>query len=296
MAILGFSANSVDAERILVNGVAIDNQDTFVQNNRQFVPVRFITENIGGTIEWDPTTQIVEVNSLVGDQLKFAIGSTKLSLNGVNYFMDVTPAIKNGRTYLPLRHLAEFMHSAVGWDLKTKNTDIKLVPLHHVKSGESLYSISEKYNTEVTLLKERNNLTSEVLNPGELLKVIIPYALENKQDLDILAKIIHAESEGESFKGKVAVGNIIINRVESEYFPNSVEQVIFQEGQFTPVKTGRINEIVPTKASVLAAEAALSGKKPVGDALYFFNPNHTNNVFLKSLDIVKEIGNHRFSK
>ncbi len=96
-----------------------------------------------------------------------------------------------------------------------------------------------------------------------------------EEDLYWLSRIISAESQGESLRGQVAVGNVILNRAASEEFPNSIKAVIFDRKdavQFEPVASGTIYD-EPTEQSVLAARLALNGTNVVGDCLYFFNPS-----------------------
>jgi len=117
-------------------------------------------------------------------------------------------------------------------------------------------------------------------------------------DLYWLSRIIHAEAETEPYSGKVAVGNVIMNRVKSESFPNTVKGVIFEyyKGipQFSPVADGTIYN-TPNGDSIKAAKAALSGTSYVGDATYFFNPSKSEGTWIvKNKTYVKRIGNHVF--
>ncbi|MEG6616774.1 cell wall hydrolase [Peptococcaceae bacterium 1198_IL3148] len=113
-----------------------------------------------------------------------------------------------------------------------------------------------------------------------------------------LARIIEAEAEGESYIGKVAVGNVILNRVNSSQFPNTIYGVIFdkQQGytQFSPVLDGRIYN-TPSNESISAAQAALGGQRPVGDALYFLNPSKSQSFWItKNRQYMATIGDHQF--
>lgn len=117
-------------------------------------------------------------------------------------------------------------------------------------------------------------------------------------DLFWLARIIHAEAAGEPYIGKVAVGNVIMNRVKSPSFPNTVYGVIFEyyKGipQFSPVQDGTIYN-TPSSESYRAAQEAYYGSKPVGDALYFFNPAKASGSWIvKNRTYIATIGNHVF--
>ncbi len=86
-----------------------------------------------------------------------------------------------------------------------------------------------------------------------------------------LSRIIYAESGNQPLDGKIAVGNVVLNRVASPRFPNSVYEVIFQRNQFTPAANGSINR-TPSAESVVAAKLCLDGANTAGSALYFVNP------------------------
>lgn len=113
-----------------------------------------------------------------------------------------------------------------------------------------------------------------------------------------LSRIIHAEAGGESYNGKVAVGNVIINRVKSSDFPNTIKGVIFEyyKGipQFSPVEEGTIYNN-PSAASIQAAKDALNGVRPVGSCTYFFNPaKSAGRWIVNNKTYVMRIGNHVF--
>ena len=113
-----------------------------------------------------------------------------------------------------------------------------------------------------------------------------------------LARIIHAEAKGESYTGQVAVGNVIMNRVANNNFPNTVYNVIFEYTgsipQFSPVADGSIYN-TPGASSMKAAEEAYYGSKPVGNALYFFNPKKAAGSWIvRTRQYISTIGNHAF--
>ncbi|HHY83687.1 MAG TPA: cell wall hydrolase [Clostridiales bacterium] len=121
---------------------------------------------------------------------------------------------------------------------------------------------------------------------------------KDRDNIYWLARIIHAEAQGEPYKGQVAVGNVIMNRVASPDFPSSIYGVIFQYTngipQFSPVADGTIYN-TPSASCMKAAEEAYWGSKPVGDALFFFNPQKASGSWIvKSRQYVTTIGNHAF--
>jgi N-acetylmuramoyl-L-alanine amidase len=116
------------------------------------------------------------------------------------------------------------------------------------------------------------------------------------EEIEILASIINAEARGESYRGKVAVGAVIINRVYHPSFPNSIREVVYQSGQFTPVENGMIN-YSPRSDSFKAAYDAVSGLDPSKGSLYFYNPAKSKNPsFFADREKVVTIGNHVFLK
>ena len=116
-------------------------------------------------------------------------------------------------------------------------------------------------------------------------------------DLYWLSHIIYAESGAESMEGQIAVGNVVLNRVASSSFPNSVPQVVFDRKngvQFEPVSNGTIYK-TPSAASVEAAKRALDGERPVGQALYFFAPALSQGLWITAnRTYLQTIGCHRF--
>ena len=119
----------------------------------------------------------------------------------------------------------------------------------------------------------------------------------SEDDLYWLSRIISAESRGESWEGKIAVGNVVLNRVASPEFPNTIYGVIFDDrwgGQFEPVRNGTVYQ-EPTQESVQAALACLNGENTVGDSLYFLAPDLTSNHWtMENRDYVTTIGAHWF--
>lgn len=109
----------------------------------------------------------------------------------------------------------------------------------------------------------------------------------------LLARIISAEARGEPYEGQVAVGAVVLNRIEHPSFPDTLSGVIYQNGAFTAIVDGQFNE--PIAASAYnAARDALNGWDPSGGAIYYYNPAKTSNAFIWSRPIIKTIGNHRF--
>ena len=114
-------------------------------------------------------------------------------------------------------------------------------------------------------------------------------------DLNLLARLVYAEARGESYKGQVAVASVVLNRVKSSSFPNTVAGVIYQAGAFSVVNDGQIN-LTPNQTAYNAARDALNGWDPTYGAIYYFNPNTATNSWIWSRPVTVVIGNHRFCK
>ncbi|WJH32974.1 cell wall hydrolase [Paenibacillus sp. CC-CFT747] len=109
-----------------------------------------------------------------------------------------------------------------------------------------------------------------------------------------LARIIHAEARGESFQGQVAVGAVVLNRVQSNSFPDSISGVIFQPGQFSAVRDGQY-QLAPDSSAYEAARTALNGYDPTGGALFYYNPAIATSSWMKARPAKLTIGNHVFT-
>ena len=114
-------------------------------------------------------------------------------------------------------------------------------------------------------------------------------------DVYLLAQCIYSESRGEPYKGQVAVGAVVLNRVKSSAFPNSISGVIYQKGAFSAVADGQIN-LTPNDTAIKAAKDAMNGWDPTGGCLYYYNPAKTTNRWIRSRPVVLRIGNHVFCK
>src|SRR5690606_30273969 len=174
---------------------------------------------------------------------------------------------------------------------------------HYVVSGDTLYSIATRYGTSVNALKQTNNLTSNVLTIGQNLTIpatgTSSSAVINQEDVEWLAKMIWSEGRGEPLEGQIAIGAVIMNRVKSPLFPNTVKEVLFEKSygyyQFTPAQTGIIHVATPNAQNKEAALRAINGEDPTNGALFFYNPQKASSPYLESRTVSTIIGNHTFS-
>ena len=113
-------------------------------------------------------------------------------------------------------------------------------------------------------------------------------------DHRLLAKLVHAEARGEPYKGQVAVAAVVLNRVSSASFPNTVSGVIYQSGAFSCVDNGSINN-TPDSSCIRAALDALNGWDPTGGCLYYYNARTAKDKWIFSRTVQTVIGNHSFA-
>lgn len=254
---------------VVWDGEVIDTGTSALKKEgRAFLPVRWIENYTDAELEWREDTEQLRVKTVAGDIVTFYIGTAKLYWKGQNYYMDVDSFIHNDRIYLPVRYIAGIVNLDVEWN----NDEQQL----HISTNEEESEVVITASTEPPVKEEEPEISEE--------------------DLMLLAKIIDAESGWEPYEGQVAVGSVIINRVNHESFPNTLRDVIYAPGQFGPVRTGKIDQIEPDEDALRAAEQVLKGEELLEDALYFYNPKRDSGRFFQTLTKVKDIGNHRFMK
>lgn len=134
----------------------------------------------------------------------------------------------------------------------------------------------------------------EVNKPKPVAKPAVKQTSDyNNSDVKLLAQLIHAEAKGEPFNGKVAVGNVVLNRVKSKEFPSTIKGVIYQPRQFQPVSNGAINN-EPSDEAIKAARTAMNTNL-IGNALYFYNPDIATDSWIKTRKVTITIGDHSFA-
>ena len=116
----------------------------------------------------------------------------------------------------------------------------------------------------------------------------------SSSDLNLLAKCVYAEARGESYVGQVAIAAVVLNRVESPSFPNTIAGVIYQPYAFTAVDDGQIN-LTPNSTAYKAAQDALNGWDPTYGAIYYYNPATATSSWIWSRQTTVTIGNHVFA-
>lgn len=170
-----------------------------------------------------------------------------------------------------------------------------------VRRGDSLYKISRRTGVSVAALRRRNGIWTNLLRIRQ--RIIIPTVRSRvakrrptrySGDINLLAKVIHAEAGAESYTGKVAVGGVILNRVQNPRFPQTIAGVVYQPHAFESVSNGIVNRPA-NRESMKAARDALNGWDPSGGAIYFFNPAKTRNRWIWGRRIINRLGKHVFA-
>ena len=151
----------------------------------------------------------------------------------------------------------------------------------------------------VIKFQKKHNLTADgIAGPATLEKIGLPTGSSSSSsysssDYNLLARLISAEARGEPYSGQVAVGAVVLNRVEHPSFPNTIAGVIYQKGAFSCLDDGQFDKPVSDSA-YKAARDALNGLDTSGGAIYYFNPATATSKWIWSRPLIKVIGRHRF--
>lgn len=177
----------------------------------------------------------------------------------------------------------------------------KLKELGYYKgSVDGIYGTSTK--KAVTAFQKNCGLTADGIAGAKTLKFMglgsassSSSSSYTSSDIRLLAKLIAAEARGESYKGQVAVGAVVLNRVSHPSFPDSISGVVYQKGAFSCVNDSNWS-VSPGEEALKAAKDCINGWDPSGGAIYYYNPAKTSNSFMHSRPVITVIGRHRFCR
>ena len=152
----------------------------------------------------------------------------------------------------------------------------------------------------VKSFQRKNGLTADGIAGRKTLNAMGIYSSSSSggsssNDLSLLSKVVYSESRGEPYTGQVAVASIVLNRVKSSSFPNTVAGVVYQRGAFDAVSDGQIN-LTPDSTARKAAQDAMNGWDPTYGCIYYFNPATATSKWIWSRPQVVRIGKHIFCK
>ncbi len=227
----------------------------FISDGSVYVPLRAVSDALGIECDWSESDKCAYSESENATVIFYPYRSYA-KVNGKKEPLSMY--IQNGSLMVPVRYLSECHGFSVDWD----KTFYRVMIDGGVKLPESM--VDKTYNQD---------------------------------EVYWLSKIIHSESVGEIMEGQIAVGNVILNRVESDDFPNTIYSVIFDKAggvQFEPVINGSIYS-TPSHSSVEAAKRALSGENTAGNSLFFLNPKKAQSFWIvNTRSFYRSIGNHDF--
>ncbi|WP_219838100.1 cell wall hydrolase [Paenibacillus sp. R14(2021)] len=273
------------------------------KNGRVYVPAARMAEKFGAASSWDNDKEEVTIHTAFDDTLVLGNGVPVVYFNEGRYVMDAAPFLENGSLYAPLRQLSEMLHASLKLSADGSVVELNEVQPAVTSDGYGLAEISTAAGISRAELLKRNGLDSKgTLQAGTKLKIVIPSFFDNaakpftEADLMLLAKITMVEAGYESYEGRLALANVILNRVKDPSFPDSIHDVIYSGKQFPPAHNGLLDRTKPNAGSLRAAKDALNGKNNVGNAVYFFNPEVSKGSFWSSLDVIATIGHHRFAR
>ncbi|WP_394234048.1 cell wall hydrolase [Niallia oryzisoli] len=150
-----------------------------------------------------------------------------------------------------------------------------------------------------TLMQNKADQPIEPIEEVTEEETVEPAISLSNEEKDYFARLVEAEAKGESYEGKVAVATVVLNRVESPEFPdtvtNVINQVVGDAYAFSPVQNGAINKPA-SEESVRAVEEALTRNDRLQDSIYFYNPEIATDTWIRSREVVQTIGNHVFAK
>lgn len=251
------AAEGTSDVNVTFGGRAILEEDAVIINSVTYVPVRSFSEEMNADSVTWNNSTRTATVKKGSTTISIAEGAYYISANG-RYFYTVEKILNiGGRLFAPIRPLCEAFCVDLVWNGKTRTVEL-------TSSGRSLKSGSEFYASD---------------------------------EVYWLSRIISAESSGEPLKGKIAVGNVVLNRVRSSSYPNTIYGVIFDRKhgtQFSPVSMGTIYN-TPTAESIIAAKICLEGYSISDRILFFMNPRiATSNWISKNRPFAFRIGNHNF--
>lgn len=163
----------------------------------------------------------------------------------------------------------------------------KIDGIYGTITKKAVERFQKDYGLKVDGIAGKNTLKALKINGDDY------YGGYSSSDYELLARIISAEARGESYLGQVAVGAVVLNRVEHPSFPDTLSGVVYQKGAFSCLDDGQFYEPI-ADSCYSAARDAINGLDPSGGAIYYYNPQKSTNKWIFSRPIITTIGKHRF--
>lgn len=188
----------------------------------------------------------------------------------------------------------------------SRGTEVRTIQEKLKRWGYYSGSVDGIYGSQtvsaVKSFQKKNGLTVDGIAGTQTLKAMgitssssSSSSSNNSSNVNLLARVVYGEARGEPYTGQVAVAAVVLNRVKSSKFPNTISGVVYQRGAFDAVADGQIN-MTPDTTAKKAAQDALNGWDPSYGAIYYFNPSTATNKWIWSRPMTVTIGKHRFCK
>ena len=188
----------------------------------------------------------------------------------------------------------------------SRGTEVRTIQEKLKRWGYYSGSVDGIYGSQtvsaVKSFQKKNGLTVDGIAGTQTLKAMgitssssSSSSSNNSSNVNLLARVVYGEARGEPYTGQVAVAAVVLNRVKSSKFPNTIAGVVYQSGAFDAVADGQIN-MTPDTTAKKAAQDALNGWDPSYGAIYYFNPSTATNKWIWSRPMTVTIGKHRFCK
>lgn len=188
----------------------------------------------------------------------------------------------------------------------SRGTEVRTIQEKLKRWGYYSGSVDGIYGSQtvsaVKSFQKKNGLTVDGIAGTQTLKAMgitssssSSSSSNNSSNVNLLARVVYGEARGEPYTGQVAVAAVVLNRVKSSKFPNTISGVVYQSGAFDAVADGQIN-MTPDATAKKAAQDALNGWDPSYGAIYYFNPSTATNKWIWSRPMTVTIGKHRFCK
>ena len=188
----------------------------------------------------------------------------------------------------------------------SRGTEVRTIQEKLKRWGYYSGSVDGIYGSQtvsaVKSFQKKNGLTVDGIAGTQTLKAMgitssssSSSSSNNSSNVNLLARVVYGEARGEPYTGQVAVAAVVLNRVKSSKFPNTISGVVYQSGAFDAVADGQIN-MTPDTTAKKAAQDALNGWDPSYGAIYYFNPSTATNKWIWSSQMTVTIGKHRFCK
>ena len=188
----------------------------------------------------------------------------------------------------------------------SRGTEVRTIQEKLKRWGYYSGSVDGIYGSQtvsaVKKFQKKNGLTGDGIAGTQTLKAMgitssssSSSSSNNSSNVNLLARVVYGEARGEPYTGQVAVAAVVLNRVKSSRFPNTISGVVYQSGAFDAVADGQIN-MTPDTTAKKAAQDALNGWDPSYGAIYYFNPSTATNKWIWSRPMTVTIGKHRFCK